>query len=147
MKTQYIIRNKEGTFYYKNRAMNIFHREDGPAIEYPDGSKEWWLDGKLHREESSCGDKAWVINGKLHREDGPAYEHSDGTKEWWFNDKWHREDGPAIEYPDGSKEWWLNGREVTEAEHKRLTTKEPTITIEGISFTVDQLKELINQVK
>ena len=23
-----------------------FHREDGPAIEYADGYKEWWLNGK-----------------------------------------------------------------------------------------------------
>jgi hypothetical protein len=41
------------------------HREDGPAIEYVDGSKEWW------------------VNGKLHREDGPAIEYVDGSKEWW----------------------------------------------------------------
>lgn len=129
MKTQYIIRNKEGTFYYKNRAMNIFHREDGPAIEWATGTKTWYL------------------NGKLNREDGPAFEREDGTKRWYLNGKLHREDGPAFEQADGSKEWWLNGREVTEAEHKRRTKKEPTITIEGISFTVDQLKELINQVK
>ena len=23
-----------------------FHREDGPAIEYPDGDKRWYLNGK-----------------------------------------------------------------------------------------------------
>jgi len=45
------------------------HREDGPAVEYVDGSKEWWF------------------NGKLHREDGPAVEYVDGSKEWWFNGK------------------------------------------------------------
>ena len=22
-----------------------WHREDGPAIEYPNGTKEWWLNG------------------------------------------------------------------------------------------------------
>jgi hypothetical protein len=26
------------------------HREDGPAVEYADGSKKWYLNGKLHRE-------------------------------------------------------------------------------------------------
>lgn len=129
MKTQYIIRNKEGTFYYKNRAMNIFHREDGPAIERASGTKTWYL------------------NGKLHREDGPANEYTDGGKSWWFNNRLHREDGPAIEQADGAKRWYLNGERLTEEEHKKLTKKEPTITIEGISFTVDQLKELINQVK
>jgi len=24
---------------------NMFHRIDGPAIEYPDGRKSWYLDG------------------------------------------------------------------------------------------------------
>jgi len=31
------------------------HREDGPAVEWYNGSKEWYK------------------NAKLHREDGPAY--------------------------------------------------------------------------
>lgn len=28
-----------------------YHRTDGPAVEYPDGSKEWWIDGKELSEE------------------------------------------------------------------------------------------------
>jgi len=43
------------------------HREDGPAIEFADGSKEWCL------------------HGKWHREDGPAIEWADGTKVWYLN--------------------------------------------------------------
>tara|TARA_R110002126_G_scaffold60959_4_gene158118 strand:- start:64 stop:306 length:243 start_codon:yes stop_codon:yes gene_type:complete len=27
------------------------HREDGPTIEYPDGRKEWWLNGVEYSEE------------------------------------------------------------------------------------------------
>lgn len=27
------------------------HRTDGPAIEYVDGSKSWWVDGKKYTEE------------------------------------------------------------------------------------------------
>ena len=45
------------------------HREDGPAIEYADGTKYWYL------------------NDKLHREDGPAMEYADGTKSWYLNGK------------------------------------------------------------
>jgi len=45
-----------------------FHREDGPAVEYSNGSKQWWL------------------NGLRHRENGPAVELSSG-KEWWLNGK------------------------------------------------------------
>ena len=24
------------------------HREDGPAVEYSNGDKEWWINGKQH---------------------------------------------------------------------------------------------------
>ena len=32
--------------YYIN---GILHREDGPAVEYPDGTKYWYKNGKVHR--------------------------------------------------------------------------------------------------
>jgi hypothetical protein len=31
-------------FYYMNDKR---HREDGPAREYPEGDKEWWINGEL----------------------------------------------------------------------------------------------------
>ena len=43
------------------------HREDGPAVEYVDGYR------------------AWYILGKLHREDGPAREFGGGYMEWWLH--------------------------------------------------------------
>ena len=74
------------------------------------------------------GIKEWYLNGKLHREDGPAIEYSDGGKEWYLNGKRHREDGPAIEWYYGDKEWWINGKELTEQEfNNRTQTKELTI--------------------
>jgi len=90
------------------------HREDGPALEYPDGRKEWWLNGLLHRTdgpavESSDGLKQWWLNGKIHRTDGPAVEYSDGTKQWYQNNQRHRTDGPAVEDSNGERQWWLNG--------------------------------------
>jgi len=33
------------------------------------------------------GTKFWYLNGKLHREDGPATEYADGTKHWYLNDE------------------------------------------------------------
>ena len=33
------------------------------------------------------GHKEWFLNGKLHREDGPAVEYADGRKEWHLNGK------------------------------------------------------------
>ena len=68
MTPQYIYINERGSkFYYKDKAMTIYHREDGPAIEYADGYK------------------AWYLNGKSHREDGPAIERTDGYKAWYLN--------------------------------------------------------------
>jgi len=68
MTPQYIEINEYGSkLYHKDKAMTILHREDGPAVEYPDGGK------------------AWYLNGKRHREDGPAIERVDGYKEWYLN--------------------------------------------------------------
>ena len=33
------------------------------------------------------GDKEWYLNGKVHREDGPAIEWADGSKDWYLNDE------------------------------------------------------------
>ena len=68
------------------------------TLTYPQGSREWYR------------------NGKLHREDGPALERSDGTKEWYKEGRLHREDGPAIEWSDGTKEWYRNGRPCRDEE-------------------------------
>lgn len=78
--------------------------------EYPDGSKEWHL------------------NNKLHREDGPAIEYSNGIKEWWVDGEFHREDGPAVEYSNGSKLWWLNGEKYTEQDYYKELYKRGLIT-------------------
>jgi hypothetical protein len=54
------------TFWYLN---GVWHREGGPALEYPSGLKYWYL------------------NGKRHREDGPAVEYPDGQRKWFLNGK------------------------------------------------------------
>ena len=67
---------KAGVRYFNDAGE--LHREGGPAIEYVDGTKEWWKDGKRHRV------------------DGPAIEYRDGSKRWYRDGELHREDGPAI---------------------------------------------------
>ena len=62
------------------------------------------------------GTKEWYKNGKLHREDGPAVIHSDGFKMWLIKGKLHREDGPAKIWPDGYCEYYLNSKQLTEEE-------------------------------
>jgi hypothetical protein len=58
--------NEFGTKIWHNDKFQ-FHREDGPAIEFNDGSK------------------AWFINGKEHRLDGPAIERISGIKYWYID--------------------------------------------------------------
>jgi hypothetical protein len=116
MTPQYILINDLGNkFYYKDKEMTIFHREDGPAYEGSNGTKKWYL------------------NGELHREDGPAVEWFDGSEEWWLNNELHREDGPAVEYVNGSKVWYLDGVEYTEEGFKKKTAKEVVLTIDEIA--------------
>ena len=68
-KEQFIYVDKYGNkVYYADRKMTTLHREDGPAIEWAEGTH-----------------KTWYLNGKRHREDGPAVEYSDGDKEWFIN--------------------------------------------------------------
>ena len=62
------------------------------------------------------GGKEWYLNGKLHREDGPAIERASGHKTWFLNGKCHREDGPAVERANGTKKWYLNNEVLTEEE-------------------------------
>lgn len=65
----YIDNHNGDIYYYKNAEMTILHREEGPAIEYANGHKFWYL------------------NGNLHRIDGPALEYTNGTKAWYVNGK------------------------------------------------------------
>ena len=57
------------------------------------GIKKWYnKNGKKHRDNGPAviwpgGTKLWYRNGQLHREDGPALVRSDSTVEWFLNNK------------------------------------------------------------
>ena len=89
-----------GDKYWRN-ANGQFHRTDGPAIEWVDGSKEWW------------------VNDELHRLDGPARVWANGSKEWWVNGERHRTDGPAYKDANGRKAWYINDKQYTEKRFNR----------------------------
>ena len=79
---------------------------------------------KLHNggELRDYGDhQEWWLNGKLHREDGPAIVDGD-FQEWYLNGKLHREDGPAVVNGD-DQEWYINGKLLTKAEFNSRITK------------------------
>jgi hypothetical protein len=94
-----------------------YHRLDGPAVEWADGSKSWYVEGKLHRQ------------------DGPAFEQANGYKAWWVEGKRHRLDGPAIECADG---YWVEGKELTKEEFNAYIKPKPTC--EGKVVEVDGIK-------
>ena len=62
--------NEHGTkCWYKD---GFLHRDDGPAITYPDGTQEWWKDGSLHRD------------------DGPAVINADANHKWYkYGKRYH----------------------------------------------------------
>ena len=62
-----VVDNFGTTRWYKDAKCKVLHRENGPAIEYYDGTK------------------CWYQNSQRHRIDGPAIERADGTKEWHIN--------------------------------------------------------------
>jgi hypothetical protein len=95
-----------GTRKWRNREGDL-HRTDGPAVEYANGYR------------------AWYLNGLLHRTDGPAVEYANGYRAWYLNGLLHRTDGPAIEYGDGTCEWYLNDEPLTFADWLDKTTATP----------------------
>lgn len=68
-----------------------YHRLDGPALIFYDGTKKW------------------LRNGKLHRKDGPAIIRPDKTEEWYLYGRRHRIDGPAYTDPHGTTCWYYKG--------------------------------------
>jgi hypothetical protein len=99
-------------------------------VEYPDGSKQWYL------------------NGERHRVDGPAWEGANGTKQWWVNGKQHRVDGPAIEWADGSKAWWVNGVHCTETEWEKLVKGESlTSASSGVTVATEAKMSKVEPIK
>ncbi len=94
-------------------------------MEYPvkttdkDGTQEWYLNGKRHRDEAAAfigadGSQGWFQHGNYRRDDGPAYIGANGTQGWYQHGKIHRDDGPAWIRADGTKEYWLNDTELKE---------------------------------
>lgn len=60
-----IIDNRNINCSIKYTVNGVLHRENGPAVVYPDGASFWFM---------------W---GKCHRTDGPAEIEADGTERYW----------------------------------------------------------------
>ena len=120
-----MITDKYGNKRWYNKKGELHRDNDLPAIEWPGGTKVWYLNNELHRDDKpavewSDGTKEWYQNDKLHRVDGPAVEKSNGTKVWYLNNKLHRIKGPAVEFPSGGKLWFIEGKRLKEEEFKKV---------------------------
>ena len=138
-----------------------FHREDGPAIIYKDGTKKWYKHGLLHREDGpaviySNGFKKWYLDGieysKKEFEEEICielkYPQIDPLgNQVWRNKKgkYHRENGPAVICKDGTKEWYLNGiRHNLNGPAVIYSNGFKEYWIDGEEFTKEQFEEIIN---
>lgn len=112
------------------------HRVHGPAMEHPDGSYEWYLNGKLHREEDDGAPARYLAtershefyyDGALHRVEGPARlwgspdaDQADMT-EWYQCGQRHRTTGPAIDgLNTSSKRYFVNSFEYAKKDFDLL---------------------------
>jgi hypothetical protein len=96
-----------------------------PTMTETDGKKEWRLNGLLHREDGPAVDgpdgKMWYLHGILHREDGPAVEGVDDDEGGYLNDMFQtEEDEPRNK--EVYKAWYLNGEKLSEEEYSSRTT-------------------------
>jgi hypothetical protein len=85
-----------GFFWYLNDEL---HREDGPALEWPNGSKGWFL------------------HGMLHREDGPAIEEPNGSRGWYLYGQ---------QLTEEEFDQWLEKKALNERLHSTLPPKPTT---------------------
>lgn len=65
-----MVENYRRSVFYKTD-LTCYHRVNGPAIIWKDGTKEWWVEGKRHRI------------------DGPAIIHSGREEEWWIDNMYY----------------------------------------------------------
>jgi hypothetical protein len=119
---------KNGLFIDKNGVKNYYlndelHNEEGPAVECPDGSKYYFINGEYHRD------------GNL-----PAIEYPNGSKYYYINGQCHRENGPACEYASGTKEYYLNGLQYTEEKYWKEIKKR-----KSLNFILSNIKEKISK--
>jgi len=71
MKKYTVTVDSYGTQIWKNEN-GYFHREDGPAVIYPDGTQYWYINGK-HLTEKQFNDRKQSMDGKEITIDGITY--------------------------------------------------------------------------
>lgn len=111
---KYSKQTKHGYITYLDQRYNILHSfKDEPAFLFLTEIKEWWKNGKLHRDKDQPAvideyGERYIKNGKMYK-----WKKANGIVTYWKNGCKHRDnDQPAVIYPDGTKEWWIHGEKV-----------------------------------
>jgi len=97
------------------------------TVRVDDDCTEWFLNGVLHREngpalEWANGSKFWYKEGKFHREDGPALEYTNGDKIWYIEGEMYTEENFNKKIKEMNQSSY-NGK-IVEIEEKRFQLKE-----------------------
>jgi hypothetical protein len=125
--TGWVVREDGARFHFMK---GVLGRDDGqPSVIYPNGTKEWLLDGEYHRKGGAAIEYAnhafeRFLYGMRHAPDGELASAYSGQFEYWQFDEWHRSEGkPAIVWIDGTGEVWEKGKKV------RDVTPGPTVPL------------------
>jgi hypothetical protein len=111
------LQEKDPVGTWRKYLSHSLHCEDGPAVVYPNGRKEYWIHGvKQDRPVTKViltdtGFTVWKDDqGAFHRIGGPAFI-TNNAEEWYQNGVLHREGGPAvIDNGKKTKEWYQKGQ-------------------------------------
>lgn len=126
-----IIRSSNGTLYWLLNG--DFHRENGPAIIYPNGGEEYYIHGAHHRIGGPAititDIEIWIQNGHYHRLDGFAYECRLPTNPYFSIRR---------------REWWYEGKRYSPEFHFELALSKANTDEEknAILFNLDRWKDL-----
>lgn len=111
-----------------------------PTHVLEDGTKEWRVEGLLHRNNgparvTASGFEEWYQRDKKHRVGAPAaYSTGPNPSEWWYqNGLLHRDDGGPAFKGDGGRylAWWFEGQEISN-DHWWMDGVPPEQTIERL---------------
>jgi hypothetical protein len=114
----YTFETANGTKMWLDKAGVLQSVDDDPAVFTARGSRRWYHEGKLHRDQgpaeiTTCGTMRWLRHGQLHRVGMPAVVHSTGDLYFFEDGELHREGGlPAVEYHTMETEYWIKGKRI-----------------------------------
>lgn len=111
-------------------------------LTHPDGSKAWYRNGLLHREDGPAficndGKESWYRHGRLHREGGEPAVISNEEKGWWLFGKRHRTNGPA--YTLANKNGYI--KQIWYWQDKIHRVDGPALIIADVSLAGRRLNE------